>query len=157
MMVGRIMKPVFQRLIEHMKWADAQALARLRGSPDDEASLKWYAHVIATERVWYLRLNSQDWTTQRVWPSMSLDECAALGEQNASQYAQYVARLSDADFTREVRYTNSAGDSFANSVGDILTHVAMHGVHHRGQIAASLRANGAEPPALDYIRFARGK
>jgi uncharacterized damage-inducible protein DinB len=30
-------------------------------------------------------------------------------------------------------------------------------VHHRGQIASSLRAHGAEPPALDFIRFARGK
>jgi uncharacterized damage-inducible protein DinB len=39
----------------------------------------------------------------------------------------------------------------------MLTHVALHGVHHRGQIAASLRSNEIEPPALDYIRFARGK
>jgi uncharacterized damage-inducible protein DinB len=39
----------------------------------------------------------------------------------------------------------------------MLTHVALHGVHHRGQIAASLRANGIDPPALDFIRFARGK
>ena len=75
----------------------------------------------------------------------------------AVDFVNKVAKLAEADFAREVRYTNSAGDSFANSVGDILTHVAMHGVHHRGQIAASLRANGAEPPALDYIRFARGK
>ena len=151
------MKDVFQRLIEHMKWADAQALARLRGAPEDDTSLRWYAHVLAAERLWYLRLHNQDWTTQRVWPAMSLDECATLAEQNAAQYAQYAARLGDADLAREVRYTNSAGDSFSNTVADILTQVVLHGVHHRGQIASSLRAHGTEPPALDFIRFARGK
>jgi uncharacterized damage-inducible protein DinB len=151
------MKTTLQKLISHMKWADGQVLTRLRSAPEDEASLKWYAHVLAAERVWYLRLHNQDWTTQRVWPSMSLDECAALAEQNAAQFSQYVARLADSDFVREVRYTNSAGDTFANAVVDILIHVALHGVHHRGQIASSLRAHGDEPPALDYIRFARGK
>ena len=151
------MNTIFQRLIDHMKWADAHVLARLRGAPEDDASLRWYAHVLAAERVWYLRLHNQDWTTQRVWPSMSLDECAALAEQNAGQFAQYVTRLTETDLDREVKYTNSSGDSFSNSVSDILTHVALHGVHHRGQIAASLRSHGTDPPPLDYIRFARGK
>jgi uncharacterized damage-inducible protein DinB len=148
---------ILQRLVDHMKWADLQVLAKLRSAPEDEAALKWYAHVLAAERLWYLRLHGQDWTTQRVWPSMSLDECAALAEQNAGQYAQYVARLIEADLSREVRYTNSAGDTFSNTIGDILSQVALHGAHHRGQIASSLRAHGADPPALDFIRFARGK
>lgn len=151
------MHTVFQRLVDHMSWADAQVLAKLRTAPEDTAALKWYAHVLAAERIWYLRIHGQDWTTQRVWPSMSLDECAALAEQNCGQFRQYVAHLKNGDLEREVRYTNSAGESFASTVSDMLTHVALHGVHHRGQIAASLRSNEIEPPALDYIRFARGK
>jgi uncharacterized damage-inducible protein DinB len=151
------MQPILHRLIDHMKWADSQVLSKLRTAPEDTAALKWYAHVLATERIWYLRLHGQDWTTQRVWPSLSLDECGALGEQNSSQFHQYVAQLKDDDLTREVSYTNSAGDSFKSTVSDMLTHVALHGVHHRGQIAASLRSNEIDPPALDFIRFARGK
>jgi uncharacterized damage-inducible protein DinB len=151
------MQAVLQRLIDHMIWADAQVLARLRGAPEDTVSLKWYAHVLAAERVWLLRLNHQDWTTQRVWPALSLDECAALGEQNAAQLSQFVSRLKEEDLSRKVDYTNSAGEAFSSTVSDIVTHTALHGVHHRGQIAASLRSNGVEPPALDFIRFARGK
>jgi uncharacterized damage-inducible protein DinB len=151
------MEGILQRLVDHMKWADAQVLTKLRSAPEDTAALKWYAHVLAAERVWFLRLHGQDWTTQRVWPAMSLDECSALAEQNAAQLHQYVTKLKDDELSRVVAYINSTGDSFSNTVSDILTHVAMHGVHHRGQIAASLRSNGVAPPALDFIRFARGK
>ena len=151
------MHAILQRLVEHMSWADSQVLAKLRTAPEDTAALKWYAHVLAAERIWYLRLHGQDWTTQRVWPVLSLDECAALAEQNSSQLKQYVSRLTDEELARSITYINSSGDTFTNSVSDMLTHVALHGVHHRGQIAASLRANGVDPPALDFIRFARGK
>ena len=151
------MQAVLQRLVEHMTWADAQVLSKLRSAPEDAVALKWYAHVLAAERIWYMRLNGQDWTTQRVWPSLSLDECAALADQNASQLQQFVTRIKHDEMDKPVKYTNSAGDTFTNSVSDVVTHVALHGVHHRGQIAASLRANGVDPPALDFIRFARGK
>lgn len=151
------MDVILQRLVDHMQWADAQVLAKLRSAPEDTAALKWYAHLLAAERVWFMRLHGQDWTTQRVWPAMSLDECSALAERNAAQLHQYVSKLKEDDLARVVAYINSTGDSFNNTVSDILTHVALHGVHHRGQIAASLRANGVDPPALDFIRFARGK
>ena len=151
------MQGILQRLVDHMTWADSQVLSRLRSAPEDTAALKWYAHVLAAERVWCMRLNGQDWTTQRVWPSMSLDECAALAGQTASQLQQYVSKLKDDDLSRAVSYVNSAGEPFTNTVSDIVTHVALHGVHHRGQIAASLRSNGVDPPALDFIRYARGK
>jgi uncharacterized damage-inducible protein DinB len=151
------MHAILQRLVDHMTWADAQVLNKLRSAPEDTAALKWYAHVLAAERIWYLRLHGQDWTTQRVWPSLSLDECTALAAQNSTQLSQYVAKLTDEDLSRGVAYTNSAGDSYTSTVSDMVTHVALHGVHHRGQIAASLRSNGIDPPALDFIRFTRGK
>jgi uncharacterized damage-inducible protein DinB len=156
-MTEDLMEPILQRLVDHMTWADAQVLSKLRSAPEDTAALKWYAHIIAAERIWLMRLHGQDWTTQRVWPSMSLDECATLAAQNASQLNQYVSKLNGDDLFRGVAYTNSAGDSFTSTVADMITHVALHGVHHRGQIAASLRENGVDPPALDFIRFARGK
>jgi len=40
-------------------------------------------------------------------------------------------------------------------VQDILTHVLLHSVYHRGQIAADLRAGGAQPPYTDFIHAAR--
>ena len=52
------MQTVLQRLVEHMSWADAQVLSKLRSAPEDAVALKWYAHVLAAERIWYMRLNN---------------------------------------------------------------------------------------------------
>jgi uncharacterized damage-inducible protein DinB len=40
---------------------------------------------------------------------------------------------------------NSSGKEFQNTLGDILTHVAIYNQHHRGQINFCLRGAGLEP------------
>jgi uncharacterized damage-inducible protein DinB len=149
------MKEALTRLVSHMQWADAQTLAALRAVTPPAEALAWYAHVLACEHVWYLRMGSEDWKTQKVWPEMTLDECAALAARNEVQVDGIVARLSDDELARRVAYVNSAGQAFTNTVADMLIHVALHGVHHRGQIVASLRRAGTAPPVLDYIHFVR--
>ena len=57
-----------------------------------------------------------------------------------------------ADMERAVA---AARNAFDNTVGEILTHVAMHGHYHRGQIARVMRAAGREPVYTDYIGFVR--
>ena len=157
------MKETLQRLFNHMQWADQQVLARCRDAHAEvevahlTEAVRLYAHVLGTERVWYLRLQKQDWTAQKVWPTLPLDSCAALASENATAYAKYLDSISEADLAKDIPYKNSQGDSFTNTAGDILLHVALHGAHHRGQIATTLRRVGIEPPVLDYIRFARGK
>jgi uncharacterized damage-inducible protein DinB len=148
-------KDAIARLVAHMKWADDRVLAALRARTTPEA-LRWFAHVVAVERVWHLRVRGEDWRTQKVWPEMTLDECAAMARANAAMLDEWVAALDAKELARAVTYTNSAGNTFSDSVGDILLHVALHGAHHRGQIAASLRAAGAAPPAVDYILLVRG-
>lgn len=50
----------------------------------------------------------------------------------------------------EVEYHTSNGATFRNSVADILTHVALHGSYHRGQIALVTREAGPTPVPTDY-------
>ena len=61
----------------------------------------------------------------------------------------------DAALARDVAYTNSKGEPFHDRVDDILLHVVLHGVHHRGQIAAAVRAGGGEPAYTDFIHAVR--
>lgn len=155
------MKETLQRLMAHMQWADSQVCARCRDAHAEvevahlTEAVRLYAHIVGTERVWYLRLQKEDWHGQKVWPTMSIDACASLAKENAAAFTSYLDRLTEADFRTPIAYTSSQGDSFVSTVGDILIHVATHGVHHRGQIATTLRRVGIEPPVLDYIRFAR--
>ena len=51
--------------------------------------------------------------------------------------------------------TNSKGEPWTSRVGTILTHVVLHGCHHRGQIASSLAAAEVTPPDVDYVHAVR--
>lgn len=155
------MKETLQRLYAHMRWADDQVYIRCRDAHGEvevahlTEALRLFSHIVAAERLWYLRLQKQDWTVQKVWPTMSLDACGKLARENAAAFGAYLGGLTEADFATGIAYTTSKGDTFTTPIGDILIHVATHGVHHRGQIAMTLRRVGIEPPVLDYTHFVR--
>lgn len=149
-------KDYFTRLYEHLKWADTRVLASLRAAQSPrKRDLELYSHILGAEHVWLSRING---TTPRVavWPVLSLDECEGLSKENVSAFNPLVSRLTPELLRKPITYRNSAGDQFTSTIEDILTHVAMHGAYHRGQIAASLRGGGDAPSPTDYIAFIRG-
>jgi uncharacterized damage-inducible protein DinB len=149
-------KDHFTRLYEHLGWADTRVLASLRSAQNPrKRDLELYSHILGAEHIWLSRVNA---TTPRVavWPVLSLDECESLGKENVSAFNALVSRLTPELLRKPITYRNSAGDQFTSTIEDILTHVAMHGAYHRGQIAASLRREGDTPSPTDYIAFTRG-
>jgi uncharacterized damage-inducible protein DinB len=151
-----LIKEHFTRLYEHVEWANALVLGSLRSAKNLRTKdLELYAHIIGAEHVWLSRLNG---TTPRlaVWPTLSLEECETLSKDNISAFSVVVSRLTPEMLRNAITYRNSAGDQFTSTIEDILTHVALHGAYHRGQIAASLRTGGDAPNSTDYIAFTRG-
>jgi uncharacterized damage-inducible protein DinB len=136
-----------------MWWAHDALLNELRRQPPDAETLRLFAHVVAAEHLWLSRIDSQR-ARVAVWPSLSLDEIAALDAENRARFDDLLERPGDT-LEQRIAYRNSAGNSFDNSVGEILTHVAMHGHYHRGQIARAMRSAGREPVYTDYIGFVR--
>jgi uncharacterized damage-inducible protein DinB len=148
--------PLFQRLFAHLVWADARTLDALRaaaGAPP--RALELMAHVLGAERNWFARIRSRA-PDAPIWPAPTVDDCTALMRRAHPEWIAYIAALTDAELARVVHYKNSAGAEFDSRVDDILLHVCMHGVNHRGQANAILRSAGFEPAAGDYIAFARG-
>lgn len=145
---------VLHRMYAHAAWADELLIEELRAKPvaDPEVQLL-LSHVIGAEHLWLARIAG---TAPRVavWPAMSPAECAALAAENAAAF-QELLRRDETELGRVVRYRNSAGREFDNSVRDILVHVALHGHYHRGQIATRMRAAGRTPVYTDYIGWAR--
>jgi uncharacterized damage-inducible protein DinB len=150
------MQEALQRLVAHMRWADTRVLHHLREAEEPDEPTKFYAHVLATERIWYLRLHEENWTVIPVWPDYDLARCARLATENADLYEKMVSAMADEDFARTVTYTNSQHQRYTNTVGDMLLHVMVHGSHHRGQVAHAMRRHGDTPPMVDYIAFVRG-
>jgi uncharacterized damage-inducible protein DinB len=145
-----------RRLFAHVRWADERALEALRGAPRASAeALRVYAHVLGAEHTWLSRLRGEP-AEVAVWPSLTLEECAALASRNAAGFDSFLDSLGPDGLAREVEYRNSAGDGFRTRVDDILLHAALHGSYHRGQVAMLLRQGGAVPLPTDYIAFVRG-
>lgn len=146
----------FVRLYDHLCWADRKVLESLRSAQNlPSKALELYAHVLGSEHVWLSRIHGTP-PAMAVWPSLTLDQCEKIAGDNCQSFATIVGALTPDAVAREISYRNSAGASFTSTLEDILTHVALHGSYHRGQIAASLRAAGETPTPTDYIAFARG-
>jgi uncharacterized damage-inducible protein DinB len=145
-----------KKLVDHMAWADEAALAALRDAPgSDTRGLAFYSHVLGAEATWLARILGHP-SDVAVWPTLALDEAAALAARNAADFRTLIAPVTDSDLTREIQYRNSAGQEFRSMLEDILLHVALHGSYHRGQISLIVRGGGGEPAATDYIAFVRG-
>jgi len=144
------------RLFEHVWWADErilEALKKTNGKP--EKALKLFAHVLAAERVWLFRLKGEDSSGLPIWPELGLEDCGAWIKENRDGYSAFLSGLKDEDLGKTVTYTNSSGTTFNTAIGDILTHVAMHGAYHRGQVSMTMRMEGYEPVNTDFITFVR--
>jgi uncharacterized damage-inducible protein DinB len=150
-----VMQEALKKLVSHMRWADQRVHNQLKQAEEPLEPLKFYAHILATERVWYLRLHEENWTVIPVWPDYNLDQCEKLAAENAALFEKLVDGLSPEACARKVTYTNSQHTTYTNTVGDILLHVMVHGSHHRGQIAHAMRRHGDTPPMVDYIAFVR--
>jgi uncharacterized damage-inducible protein DinB len=149
------MQELLLRLVDHMRWADALVADAIeRGPVAVPEAVRLFAHVAAVEHLWYARIRERP-AEHAVWPSLDVRAARALAAEHADLLERLVTGADGGELARTVVYRNSAGQDYSNSVGDIVTHVAMHGSHHRGQIARVLRASGHEPPYVDYIQFIR--
>lgn len=146
------------RLFQHLEWADQTLLAVFQqaGEPPSEA-LKLLAHLLAAEAIWLSRIRGDPAPPLQVWPDLDLAGCRELRARTAAGYQALLPSLKEEQLDAPVAYRTSRGVACTNSLGDILLHVALHGSHHRGQIAALLRASGIEPAATDFILFARDR
>jgi uncharacterized damage-inducible protein DinB len=87
-----------------------------------------------------------------IWAVDDLDTCA---ERSATITQRWIEAVRTDDLTAPVEYQNSSGTTFTNQRREMAHHVVNHATHHRAQIARLLRQAGHEPPATDYIFFAR--
>ena len=144
----------YARLLRYDAWANAETLGSLRQRVAPEKAVRWMGHIVGSGALWLARLR-QESPPMAVWPELDLAECAEEIERLAQGWVGYLQTLSPAGVQQEVSYRNSRGEDWTSTVGDILTHVAMHGAYHRAQIAAAVREAGGEPAYTDFIHAVR--
>ena len=143
-----------RKLFVYDAWANREFLTALKSLPEEPLPMKRLVHILSAEKLWYERLNSQPQSLP-VWPEFGWQQCEALLAELDDLWRNYFERITDADLDGTVSYRNSKGEKWDSRVQDILTHVIVHSGHHRGQIAADLRAAGIAPPYTDFIHAVR--
>ncbi|MDP1568750.1 MAG: DinB family protein [Vicinamibacterales bacterium] len=144
-----------RRLLAFDHWANLETLAAVTPiAARVPQSVAWLAHIMAAKRLWFARVAG---TTPpfTVNPALGVDALRAEFVTAHDEWQDLLATRADADLAGIVRYQNTRGDAFESTLGDILTHLPIHGQHHRGQIAAHLRVSSGVPPVIDFIHAAR--
>jgi uncharacterized damage-inducible protein DinB len=143
-------------MYEHLNWANQRILGTLQSMKgENQEVIRLFSHILFAEKVWITRLQGLDSSRLPIWSDVDIEVCADLVMQNNESLITFLTNLSNTDLDKTISYSNSKGIEFKNSVRDILTHVALHGQYHRGQINSRLRADGFEPVNMDFITFVR--
>ncbi len=145
----------FRRLFAYDTWANREVLSRLQtsGTPPSR-SIQLLSHILSAERLWLERIERRK-QTYPVWPDFSIIKCEAEATELTQLWRKYLGGIEPAQLAEIIKYTNTKGEAWSNSVSDILMHVVMHSAYHRGQIASDMRAAGHTPAYTDFIHGVR--
>jgi uncharacterized damage-inducible protein DinB len=145
----------FLKMFKYDRWANHECLNALRtAAVQPPQVLRLLSHTLAAQKLWLERLQRIPQSVA-VWPSSTIEDCAALADEMLTAWIKYLAELPAGGFETEIDYRNSKGEPWSSRVEDIITHVLMHSAYHRGQAALEMRASGLQPAYTDFIHGVR--
>tara|TARA_B100001146_G_C15873248_1_gene302865 strand:+ start:78 stop:527 length:450 start_codon:yes stop_codon:yes gene_type:complete len=108
------------------------------------------SHAINAHQIWNARITkSQELGVHQVH---SLKICLEIDNSN---YQQTLKILNERKLNEIIKYENTQGTTFENSIRQILFHISNHYSHHKGQIISDIRQIGIDPIITDYIFYKR--
>lgn len=144
----------YRRLFRYDRWANHEVAKALSANNPPAKSVSWMAHIVAAEALWLARIQRQP-APMPVWPKIELADLLRQVHDVQGAWHDFLDPMDEAALASACDYVNSKGERYSSSVADILMHVVMHSVYHRGQIAADMRASGLEPVYTDFIHAVR--
>jgi uncharacterized damage-inducible protein DinB len=143
----------FKELFDYNHQANQTLIAHLELHKEklSERSVRLMSHIIDANEVWNSRVLAKK-NQFTVWQVHTVETWADLDKANNETSLKII---DEAGFEDVITYTNSLGDTYKNSVRDILFQVINHSTYHRGQIAMDCRKTGIEPLNTDYILYKR--
>jgi uncharacterized damage-inducible protein DinB len=136
-------------------WANRRVLESVRKASERGDCLRLFGHLLAAQEIWLARLWAQDSSGVKLWAEHGVEDCEAAMERLAGEMRAYLEAASGESVAREISYRTQDGTELRNTPLDILTHLSLHGQHHRGQIIWELRKLGQDVVSADMIFYLR--
>ncbi len=116
-----------------------------------DKSIKLYSHILNAHQIWNYRIHPNQ-TAFGVWQIHPIENFANINKAN---HEHSLLILNEHGLNKIITYSNTEGQSFSNSIQDIIFHSINHSTYHRAQIATEFSQNGLSALNTDYIYFKR--
>lgn len=152
------------------RWARKRLLQSIPSSDTDDAFTRpvldlgtiraRFVHIMAAELIWIDRIGFDRPArfASAMLPEEDVPDRVALIERWSEIDARYdhlFASCNDEMLNDSVTYRSMGGASFQSTLREILMHVALHGMYHRGQVATILSRLGGPVVSTDLITYYR--
>ena len=148
-------KEYFIELLQYDKWANNEIAEALCMSDEIPAKCKiLFHHIAATTDLWFYRVNSGQRLFENLFKETDPKTTLELMFKAVDRWNDLLNK-NKIDLHSVIKYKNTKGNEYRNTVQDILTHLITHNHYHRGQINQLLRQSDFEPAVTDYIFYKR--
>jgi uncharacterized damage-inducible protein DinB len=158
---GRIME-MKQYLIDTFKFNDlmnAKLLAKIKALPDQQQCIKFFSHLINSQKKWMARIIQYPQDPKMDWwePVYALDELATEWGKSLQAWIEFIGSKSEDELFAEVKFIGYDGGHWACKLKDVALQLNYHSIHHRAQMQLLIRQQGLQPDFVDYIGTAYKK
>ena len=163
-----MIRSTFITLYDYHYWANA----RLLGACESLTPEQWdrplgpswgsvrslLVHMLGAEMIWLAR-----WQGESPAALLRPEEFPTLGDvrqawaQVEAEMRVFISQCDDARLNGDLSYTNTKGVSYTSLLAQLMLHVANHGTHHRGELAAMLTLLDMPHPEDDLLYYLREK
>lgn len=149
------MKAFLLNLLEYEHWANRAVIEALQPIANPPArAVQIMGHILSSQQIWMGRFTGEH-AYVAIWEDIPVGWMTETAERNYNRLREYLEHAPDDVHLKRIDYQNSRGEAFSNTMQEILTHMSYHAAYHRGQVVQLLRPLVEQPPATDYILWAR--
>lgn len=147
------MKEYFKELLEYSHYYNLEVIKKFKDGDLEfivpKRAIQLLSHTLNAQKIWNDRIAGEKDQID-VWKDIKVEEMEQAENLN---HEQSLRILASGNLDKIIRFQNSKGESFQNSVKDILFHMVNHATYHRGQIATEFRKQGIDPIVSDFVYY----
>lgn len=133
--------------------ANNLVLEKMSELGDKADSIRLFSHLINSMNKWMARIDDRPGYAEMDWflPVYKFEELGPKWNESLEAWLGFLDGRSEEEIDREVQFIGYDGTMFAAKISDMALQLNYHSIHHRAQIQTLIRAQGLEPPFVDYI------